>query len=200
MRYNEHFHQRRVGHPRYPVLAHAALIAYSAAFPNAGPETVIDVGSSVGALLAAIQDIEPCKAYGFDYSVKPDDIVFDGEYLTLDLNKDNVEDLALKADLIICQEVLEHVEPENTANALQVLRDLAEPDETLMVFGAAKPGQPGKHHVNCRTRMEWQALLEADGWMEQPFSTTMYSEILNDSEHISSNGCYITNTMCFVRK
>ncbi len=69
------------------------------------------------------------------------------------------------ANVVLCLEVLEHIEPKWTRAALANLVALVEPGG-LLIFSAAAPGQGGIGHINCRPKHEWQALLTSSSVME----------------------------------
>jgi len=195
-RYSRHFHARRAGDPKYVALAKATLAAYAAVWPGKRPETAVDVGSSIGALLAQLgqQGGIPFLT-GLDHRVDKDLLVFKGTYLDFDLEgEDPGQLLANPSDLVVCQETLEHISPERTGAALAVLGWFRGPG-TVLVFSAACPGQPGRHHVNCRPREEWIALLEAAGWRLHPGADGAYRAELKRAG-ISTRSCYYANTIC----
>jgi len=61
---------------------------------------------------------------------------------------------AITADVVVCTEVLEHVEPEYAAHVVQLLADAADVGVPIVVT-AAPPGQDGHHHVNCQPPEYW---------------------------------------------
>jgi len=200
MRYNKHFHQKRVGHPRYPIMADAVLKSYATAFPDLIlPDKVADVGCSVGAHLKAIKDLGfDCETLGIDYSVNIDDVLEEVDvYYNLDLTKAIKHSAYGHSDIVICQEVAEHIEAEHTGKVLDFITSLAFAAESLLVFGAAHPGQPGRHHVNCRTKEFWAKCLKKRGWELDEAATAVYLEVLAKGGIIK--GCYVDNTQCFTR-
>ena len=200
MRYTDNFHNKRIGHPRYPIMATASLEAHAKAHKGDEPSIIVDVGCSVGALLAAIGDLKtkrPLELHGLDYSVKEEALVYKGTFTRFDLNKDKAVYTNIRGDLIICQEVLEHIEPENTEQAIESLTQFSAPHHATLIFSAAHPGQPGKHHVNCRPKEEWCSLLNKAGWQYSEKATKTYLQVLR--AHKITRGCYVDNTQCFYR-
>ena len=201
MRYNKHFHQKRVGHPRYPIMADALIKSYATAFPELVlPGRVTDVGCSVGALLKAIKDLGfDCATLGIDYSVNIEDLLEEvEEYYNLDLTKAKQHPESYgHSDIVVCQEVVEHIEAEYTGAVLDFISSLAFAAESMLVFGAAHPGQPGRHHVNCRTKEFWAKCLRKRGWQLSEEATKAYLDVLAAGG--IKKDCYVDNTQCFIR-
>jgi trans-aconitate methyltransferase len=196
MRYSGDFHKRRIGDPKYAKLASAALVAFKTATGATSPVSILDVGCSVGALLQALGEQAPkAELTGFDHNMRNIDQVFSGTYMDVDLNKPGSSPKT--GDLIISQEVLEHVEPENNDKALQFLCSLGESGSCL-VFGAAHVGQPGRHHVNCKDLKEWESLLRGLGWRKHKEATDAYREKL--IEQGITKGCYLDNTQVYIKE
>jgi 2-polyprenyl-3-methyl-5-hydroxy-6-metoxy-1,4-benzoquinol methylase len=145
--YDEAFHKGRLGKVSYTILAEASLQTYSALKGGASPSTVCDVGCSAGALLYRLKEKMPSlTTVGIDHNVPSKDIVFTGTYLDVDFNTYSAG-LKESYDLIICQEVIEHIEADNEARVLSLINHLAIPG-TVLIFSGAIPGQEGTHHVN----------------------------------------------------
>jgi SAM-dependent methyltransferase len=199
MMYSRKFHKKRIGNPRYPRLAAATLTTLETI--DYEYNLICDVGCSVGALLQAIKDETPSKTKfaGVEYDVvKKEMIIKPCTFVKHDLNKGGLKlPKGRKADLVICQEVLEHVEPENTEKALKSISDIAA-DKATLVFGAGHPGQPGTHHVNCKPHSSWRKLLEEYGWVIDRKATRRYKKRLKSEGHPETS-CYYINTMCFRR-
>jgi 2-polyprenyl-3-methyl-5-hydroxy-6-metoxy-1,4-benzoquinol methylase len=64
-----------------------------------------------------------------------------------------------RPELVICTEVLEHVEVQHAERVVQLLCSPMAP----VVVTAAPPGQDGHHHVNCQPPAYWISLFEAQG-------------------------------------
>jgi len=88
------------------------------------------------------------------------------------------------------------VEPENTEHAIEIIGHVAEA-KSLLVFGAAHPGQPGRHHVNCRTKEDWSQLLWTAGFYLHEPATKLYLETLKQGG--ITKGCYVDNTQCYFK-
>jgi len=195
--YARSFHQKRAGNSRYPILASASLKSFKKAYPDKDPITICDVGCSIGELLRVMGDqVQNAFLTGIEYDVKPLDKVYHGGFIVHDLNE-QFEGKLILHNLVICQEVLEHVEPCNTGVALNFISRLACASGSFLIFGAAREGQRGAHHVNCRPKSAWKDLLGLYGWKLHPEATKVYLEELKDGG--IKKGCYVNNTLCFVR-
>jgi len=172
------------------------------------PKSAIDFGSSIGALLATLP-VE--RRRGLEYS--PDAIanrMIDDIVLT---DLDNCEQIRKavngdKFDLIICQEVAEHlksirpeVSPTYSMPIIDGITSAAHTDSVL-VFGAGYPNQPGRGHISCRTARFWQFALENSGWLYQHRATMVYTAMFTQTQAVfAKNGhtnCYL-NSMIFTR-
>lgn len=201
--YGARFHLRRIGQPKYRHMAQGALKSFALAFPEKRtPEAVVDVGCSVGAMLEAIghELLEGAVMTGLDHALPTRIRVYTGDYMDCDLNEGLAEPFPeeRRGDLTICQEVLEHIEPENTVKALETLSAAARPKGALLVFSAAPEGQPGSHHVNCRSKSAWLKLLaDVGGWGLHNEASLEYLLTLRAGG--VRPGCIVKNTMCLTR-
>jgi 2-polyprenyl-3-methyl-5-hydroxy-6-metoxy-1,4-benzoquinol methylase len=196
--YKRPFHQRRKEKHAYNILADASIAAYQSLYGR-NPTTACDIGCSAGALLYRLKERLPSMVTdGYDYSVNTADLVFEGTYREQDLN--NYDGTARGAyDMLISQEVLEHVEPENTDKALQFITDLAIPG-TLLIFGAARPGQRGTHHVNCIKKKAWIRLFTAKGWAYSLKAHLAYNGIIDRDDTVHRTCRYYKrNTICLIK-
>jgi hypothetical protein len=173
------------------------------------PRTAIDFGSSIGALLS-VMPVEHRR--GLEYSPDAvanrmiDDIVLtdldDREQIRKAINGD-------KFDLIICQEVAEHLsnirEETSPAYDMPIVSGLsmAANSGSVLAFGAGYPGQPGKGHISCRTARFWQYALENSGWLYQHRATMVYAAMFMETQKLYARNkhtnCYL-NTMIFTRR
>jgi len=198
MSYSKKFHERRTRQPeKYATLAAAVLDAFFEASSGLYPALAVDVGCSAGMLLKAVGEALGCRLHGIDHALPAGVRAYEGGYTECDLNTGEPKGHVPMGDLVICQEVLEHIDPANTMTALQVVDRAAAPGAVL-VFGAGHPGQRGTHHVNCRPVAEWAALLGELGWREHAGGTGEYQRALRRGG--LGEGCYMDNTRCYIKK
>ena len=197
-KYSKRFYSKRKKQiVRYKATARAVLDTLDEfTYPGYPVKCVADIGCATGLLLSAITDLRPMTTlYGLDL-LPVSEQNFRGFYTQADLNEPVIELPDLVADVIICEEVLEHIEPENTDIAMGHISGLAD-KPGFMVFGAAAPGQPGKHHVNCRSKEEWAALWGKLGWHCDQHLTSVFKGIL--AEQGLDKGCYYDNPQVFTK-
>ena len=70
-------------------------------------------------------------------------------------------DVAKKADLVICLEVIEHIPRHDVENTL--LKTLIYTTEDLLMISAAQPGQEGTGHINLQQAGYWVQKIEQHG-------------------------------------
>ena len=131
------------------------------AFPGDMPKSVLDVGCGSGTWLRAAQDRGVTDLFGVDgVSLDPAKLHVDKSLVRqVDLNQPL--DLGRRFDLVVCLEVVEHLEPSSAATIVETLCRHA--DDIL--FSAAAPGQAGTHHINCQWPSYWQELFNRSGFV-----------------------------------
>ena len=65
----------------------------------------------------------------------------------------------MRADLVVCIEVAEHIEERFVANLIDTLAN-----GRVICMTAAGPGQDGHHHVNCQPSEYWVEKLASKGY------------------------------------
>lgn len=121
-----------------------------------GVRSVIDVGCGEGQALDYFAD-HGCRVRGVDGIAQADERIARHDYTLgpwpLGAYRTTRFDLAWSCEFV------EHVAEEFVPNFL-VTFDLAD----LVLMTHAEPGQPGHHHVNCRTSDYWIGALAAVGF------------------------------------
>lgn len=122
--------------------------------------TALDVGCGLGLTLDNFREI------GVDaWGLEGNSAVLDGPAINrqrlaiVDFTKQWIE-WPIKVDLTWCVEVLEHVPRVHEGN---VLATIARNTRRLAFVAAAKPDQPGYHHVNCQPKEYWIERLREYG-------------------------------------
>ena len=174
------------------------------------PESGVDFGASTGALLSKLPLIKK-RAIDGAREAEAHKAVSDWQYADLNVFADISDALGSdKFDLLICQEVAEHLTSVRPADAptldmplINAFNKCAKPNSVL-VFGAGYPTQPGKHHVSCRTARFWQYALETYGWIYEHRATMVYAAtFIEKGQPIFARNrhtnCYL-NTMVFTRR
>ena len=208
------YHSKRIDNPRYPPLANAILSIAKLHPAIENPMRVIDFGSSCGALLKVLNDYQDWNMLvGLDHSKDAGELwCCDGEFILDDFNIKLEESPINKSlnnqfDLIICQEVAEHLDPDNFGDHWSQSNDpltdrfkAAAANSATLVFGAAPPGQRGRGHINCRPHSYWMKKIEGRTWQYNHKMTVYFAYILgtaNNPEPIVPQ--YYLNTMIFTK-
>jgi 2-polyprenyl-3-methyl-5-hydroxy-6-metoxy-1,4-benzoquinol methylase len=117
------------------------------------PETVLDIGCGPGTYVRAM------RAAGVDaIGIDTDDRVLGQDHL----EQRSLFGLESQAELVVCLEVAEHIDPEKTEEIAKCVTDAILPGGHL-IWSAAQPGQGGVGHINCRPRSDWEELFAAQG-------------------------------------
>lgn len=130
------------------------------AFPGVMPASVLDVGCGSGTWLRAAQERGVDDLFGVDgVSLDPARLHID-KSLTRQVDLNQPLALGRRFELVVCLEVVEHLEPSSAATIVASLCRHA--DDIL--FSAAAPGQAGTHHINCQWPSYWQDLFNLNGF------------------------------------
>lgn len=134
--------------------------AFPFLFPEAVPQSLLDVGCGLGvwakaALNFGIKDVVAIDGADIDL----DRLVVPRECFRPQLLGERFS-LGRKFDVAICLEVGEHLPPQDARVLVANLVDHAD----LIYFSAACPGQPGQGHVNCQWPEYWQDLFNERGY------------------------------------
>jgi len=156
---------------------------------------ILDIGCSNGALLYGIQKVNPSiMCAGLDFSVNLNDLIFVGVYIDHNLTQ-GVKTIT-KADIINCQEVIEHVDAKYEGDIIKTITTNSKKG-TALIFSGAIEGQKGRNHINCRSLIYWQCLLQEQGWQLDKQATATYSKNTKESGIVPKH--YYNNTMVFTQ-
>lgn len=161
-------------------------------------KSVLDAGCGQGALLAEIQSEFPhIRPYGIDLSGSAIALarsrVYGGEFRTLDLATEFLEN---KFDLVICSEVLEHIQDDVAA-----IRHLAAMTRKYLVVtaphGRMRPSEVVMGHVRNYARGELARKLAQSGLRVTrtvewgfPFYSPLYRDFLDRIGNRGTSGKY----------
>ncbi len=124
------------------------------------PKSMIDLGCGPGHLVQ-IADSLGVWAEGYDISLPEEEVHMPGRS---SLYRKDVTDLQYfhpdPSELVLCWEVMEHLEPHFAEPVCDLLAEIT---ESTLLFSAAVPEQGGAGHVNERPHEYWIDLLSHRG-------------------------------------
>ena len=130
------------------------------------PATVLDLGCGLGGYLGLFAALGARVVVGVDGFEPTPHYLGGGGYIRHDLRR--ALDLDSSFDLVVCTEVVEHLDAEYG----DVLIDsIARHARETILFSAARPGQPGEGHVNCRPTEHWINEWARRGWEPTVFDS-----------------------------
>jgi len=150
------------------------------------PNNAIDLGCGPGIYTQALNIAGvPCVGIDNDPRVK------DQEYL----EQDNLLDLArnYSTDVAICLEVAEHIDPQYADDIIKNVVGTIKPGGAL-VWTAARPGQGGVGHVNCRLKSYWEEKFIEAGLVPDTAAQTSCLDYCKRGYHM---GWFVNNLLCF---
>ena len=154
------------------------------------PKNVADVGCATGLYLSYFD----CQIYGCDVedsAFVPSVAKVNPELLyKIDITK---EAPPLSSDVVLCLEVLEHIEEKNADVAIA---NLAKCVGGILIFSAAAPGQGGVGHINCQLKEYWDEKLISQGLVRDEEDEFFFKNYLVSGYHM---GWFINNVMIYKR-
>jgi glycosyltransferase involved in cell wall biosynthesis/2-polyprenyl-3-methyl-5-hydroxy-6-metoxy-1,4-benzoquinol methylase len=150
------------------------------------PKSVLDLGCGPGIHTYAINENDiPC--IGIDIDERVDNKNYLKKESLLDLNG------KYQADLVICFEVAEHIDPTHNDEIVKQIYSSIESGGTLM-FTAAQPGQGGVGHINNRHKSYWKNKFESHGLI---FDENIVMDCIDYCKQGYHMGWFVNNILCF---
>lgn len=136
------------------------------------PASVLDVGCGLGAYLMVFEEFADSDVFGLEG--------FDAETLLLEPEQFGFADitkgfdLGRQFDLVMCVEVIEHIEAHDESTVLDSITRHA---RDFILFSAGDEDQPGHGHINCRRIDHWLSAWAARGWEPVEFDTLAFRSL-----------------------
>jgi len=125
------------------------------------PISVVDVGCGIGVWLSVFKENGVEKVTGVDGPWVDSKMlrIPKGSFIAKDVTEKF--SLDIKADLVVCLEMAEHVPSSVAENLIQTLTSIA----PVVLFSAAIPHQGGSGHVNEQWPAYWAKLFKKNGFI-----------------------------------
>lgn len=150
------------------------------------PNKVIDAGCGPGTYVYSMRDLG-INAFGYDLDKR----VHGKPYLT----NQSLFDINDSGDVVMCLEVAEHIVPDDSQEVVDKLFDILEKDGVL-IFTAARLGQGGTDHINCRPKEYWEHKFKEKGLIR---SNTLEHELIQWVSQDIHMGWFTANLMIFYK-
>ena len=144
------------------------LPAFHFIYDRYKPVDVLDLGCGIGGYIQSYQKWGADYVFGVEGFDPKDAFLVPDHFLQFDLTKPL--DLGKTFDLVLCVEVIEHIESHKSDN---LLKSIASHARKVIVFSAGRPGQPGMGHVNCQPISFWIDKWRTLGWEPDPFISSV---------------------------
>jgi len=150
------------------------------------PDDVVDLGCGPGIHVYAMAELG-IDVIGVDCDARVDakNLLIQDDLLDLKTN--------YQKDLAICFEVAEHIDPQYSFHVAKVVFDAIKPGGTL-IWTAARPGQGGVGHINCRPKSYWKTMFEEMGLIYDNLLTENCISFCREGYHM---GWFVNNVMIF---
>jgi len=151
-----------------------------------GPKDVIDLGCGPGIYTFALIDAGiDCIGIDIDARIAGNSRLLRDDLLTLNGK--------YQKNLAICLEVAEHIDPQYADKLVENVYQSVLPGG-ILIWTAARPGQGGVGHINCRPKQYWREKFEALGMVYDDDLHAKCIEYCLKGPHM---GWFINNLLCF---
>jgi SAM-dependent methyltransferase len=123
------------------------------------PKSVLDLGCGSGLYPALYSHLGASDVLGIDGLELEATVLTSDQYAKADLQEPY--DAGRRFDMVVCLEVVEHINPEATETLLD---SIAHHAKGQILFSMAEPGQPGNGHINCQGISNVLAFWAKRGW------------------------------------
>jgi hypothetical protein len=138
----------------------SAEIVLSHVFDLIQPNSILDFGCGVGTWLAAARKLGAQRVIGYEGDWVRPHMLVDDSILLRNIDLESNQSVDERVDLAICLEVAEHL---TEKAGLRLVQSLCECSDVVL-FGAAIPGQGGRHHINEQWQSYWIAAFAANSF------------------------------------
>lgn len=150
------------------------------------PKEAIDLGCGPGIHTYSLNEIGiPCLGIDIDkrvddknYLIQEDLLKLNGKYTS---------------EFVISFEVAEHIDPQYSDDIVKSVFDSMK-NNSILMWTAARPGQGGHRHINCRPKQFWKEKFENLGLIYDEKMTSDCIEYCKQGYHM---GWFVNNLMCF---
>lgn len=153
---------------------------------NLKPQQVLDLGCGPGTYVECFRE-QGVNAIGYDTDVR----VQGKDYLVCK----SLFDVEETGDVVLCMEVAEHIDSSNNAQIVKTMTQTLE-QNGILIWTAAKLEQGGVGHINCQSKIYWEALFET-----QPLKRCLAIEkqLVNDMKAGYHMGWFVQNLLVYKR-
>jgi 2-polyprenyl-3-methyl-5-hydroxy-6-metoxy-1,4-benzoquinol methylase len=148
------------------------------------PDSVLDVGCGPGIYVQSLLS-RSVAAIGIDSDERADGAT--------GVKREDLFVSSRSAELVLCLEVAEHIEPERSEELVVKMFSFVRPGGFL-IWSAAHPGQGGVGHINCQAKEYWEELLTAVGFARCENLETKMLDFIKSGYHM---GWFAQNAMLF---